>query len=682
MAKASNAYLPHVDGLRGIAILAVVIFHAFPESLTGGFIGVDVFFVISGFLITGLVLREIEAGNFSLATFFARRIRRLAPAAIVVLFVTTLAALVVLMPDTLMLYGESLAATVALHANYYFADNSGYFDGASYTKPLLHMWSLAVEEQFYLVWPLVMLVLATRGRWLLVSVAVALLLVSLVHAELVLRRNPEFAFYSLTTRAAELLVGAVLAILVGRHGLGRSLSRNVGDALGLAGLAMVMVSLVVVNERWTFPGLTVMPACLGTALLILAGLHGESRIGRLLAIAPLRLPGLISYSLYLWHWPVIALATYTLERQPSVTEMSALVAASFALATLSLVWVERPFRRPGGALELSVRPAFGFVLASTALFAGIGLGMKHLKGLPQRYPADTQALLAAVERKRPLPPGCVLSSKEPTLYSFGECGAGAAHMPKLLLVGDSNAEHFSPFFEVVAKREGFAGISLSRGGCPPLPGYYGRKWVGHKVKRCAVMHREMIRLVETTPGLTHVILAARWPRHAREARLDAAAFPRLGARHDAAAASLEAQLEATVAWLRGRGLNVLIVDQIPDFADALPTRCVLTSDAASAGRCGIARAEAEGRMRATTAVLHRVATAHATGVYIYTPLDALCTPTRCPILIDGGLVYHDYGHLSVHGAEVLTRMHAGGRPPQIPAEFWRAGRSARAEARP
>lgn len=663
IAKPANAYLPHVDGLRGIAILAVVVFHAFPSVLPGGFIGVDVFFVISGFLITGLVLREIEAGTFTFRDFFVRRIRRLAPAVVVMLLATTIAATIILMPDALVRYGRSLAATAALHANYYFLENSGYFDGASHAKPLLHMWSLAVEEQFYLVWPLVLVVLARRGRALLIATAI-LFAASLAHAHYEASRLPAFAFFSLSTRAYELLVGAVLAVLVKRHDLARIASGPATQAFGFVGLGLIAASMLIVDGAWTFPGLSALPACIGSALVIFAGLGSASPVGRAVAVAPLRLLGLVSYSLYLWHWPVIALATYRLERPPSTIEMSALIFASLALATVSLIFVERPFRLAGGSR--SALAAFSAAAVATIAFVFAGFALRWSDGLPQRFDEGTQALLSGLERRQDRETVCSEAVGKSAVMRFGACRTGGETTGTLLLAGDSNALHFVPFFAEAAARRHLVGTVIGSGGCPPLLDYINSTWNSATARRCQDLQRRILEFVEANPSLRAVAIAARWPRQAGQGR------------SSAAEQVLAARLQATIDVFRARGLEVLVIDQIPDFADVLPSRCALSARQDESEKCGLARRDAEARMAIASRILERVVSRYPGGVHLYRPMQQLCGPDICPILIANGLVYRDYDHLSVHGAELLARYDAAGREAGIPEAFWRAAAAGRA----
>jgi peptidoglycan/LPS O-acetylase OafA/YrhL len=326
-------YLPHVDGLRAIAVALVVVFHAWPSVLPGGFIGVDVFFVISGFIITRQLAAEMESGGFSYLAFLGRRIRRLIPAAAVCCILTAMAAAVILMPDALEMFSRSLVAVWGMLANFYFFKETGYFDAPAAEAPLLHMWSLAVEDQFYLTWPLLLLLLFKR-QWTRPQMLVALALLaalSLAHSQHAATHHPQAAFFLPLSRAFELLAGCALALAL-PFLTTPSRGRGLIDA---AGLILVLGSAVLLSGQTPFPGFAAVPAIVGSMLLIGTGLTGSTPVSRVLSLPPVLLVGKMSYSIYLYHWPVLALATYALGRAPNAAEAGVLVAVALVLAALS-----------------------------------------------------------------------------------------------------------------------------------------------------------------------------------------------------------------------------------------------------------------------------------------------------------------------------------------------------------
>jgi peptidoglycan/LPS O-acetylase OafA/YrhL len=298
------AYRRDIDGLRAVAVGAIVVHHAFPDLLPGGFIGVDVFFVISGYLITRLIAEARDGGAFSWGGFYLRRARRIIPAYLLVVLVTAALAAWIEMPRLLAMTGAATAASGAFAANLLFAQTAGYFAPGAQQNPLLHLWSLGVEAQFYLVWPAVMALLSWRPlRSRRATLSLALLLASLILAQLLVARGAAvWAFFGLPMRAWEFLVGGVLALGLVRPPGERSTAVLAGSLGGLT----IAASLFLLAEASPFPGLSAVPVCLGAALLIWSGQGGRPGLA-VLRLAPMVGLGRISYSLYLWHWPLVVL---------------------------------------------------------------------------------------------------------------------------------------------------------------------------------------------------------------------------------------------------------------------------------------------------------------------------------------------------------------------------------------
>ena len=418
----AEGFRPDIEGLRGLAILLVVIFHATLLSgagaqLSGGFIGVDLFFVVSGFLITGLLLREHERhGTISFSRFYARRVRRILPAAAVVLLVTIPASylLVSLLsrPDTM---SDAAAAALSV-ANIRFALTTDYFNPAGYS-PFLHFWSLGVEEQFYLVWPLLFLAAAWHGSRRRIGAAlVGLIIVSLAASLWLTDRNPGYAFYLLPTRAWQLAAGGLLALIVSSpwrvpSSSMKRLSAGVLITAGWLAVAALIGAALLFGSNTAYPGLAaVVPTAAAVALIA----SGSARFGpgALLRLAPLRFLGKISYSLYLWHWPILILGALALDHNLSFAggasdaltwlspvQAAGLALASVAVAALSWAWIEEPFRRgqvhlprPSRVVLAGVTTMLTIAIAGTAL----GLGAQStLAGLSVPAPVDSPALVAA-----------------------------------------------------------------------------------------------------------------------------------------------------------------------------------------------------------------------------------------------------------------------------------------------
>ncbi|RYF45069.1 MAG: acyltransferase, partial [Comamonadaceae bacterium] len=342
LTPSQSSYRPDIDGLRAIAVLAVVIFHASPRWLPGGFIGVDIFFVISGFLISGILLDGLARSDFSYADFYARRIRRIFPALSLVLSATFLFGWYILLPDEFRQLGKHVLASTGFIANLAFWNEAGYFDTAVEAKPLLHLWSLAVEEQFYILWPAV-LIFAWRSKRVFFWTLFAIVVSFVVNVALV-KRHPDFAFYLPLTRVWELGAGALLAWWVRNRGA-RRLPAPLRSLLVLAGLVCIGAGLVLINKNKSFPGYWALYPVVGACLCIGSGpdtwIHR-----RLLGSRPFVLVGLISYPLYLWHWPLLAYARVLQEgfADPPRTWRMAAVAIAVVMAWLTYRFVEQPIR--------------------------------------------------------------------------------------------------------------------------------------------------------------------------------------------------------------------------------------------------------------------------------------------------------------------------------------------------
>lgn len=477
-------YRRDIDGLRAVAVLAVILFHLNTHLLPGGFVGVDIFFVISGYLITKNIATELGAGHFSLVEFYRRRIKRIAPVMLTVIACVLLAGYLVLLPEDLAAMAKSAFWSVGSLANVYFWHevDTDYFAATSAQLPLLHLWSLGVEEQFYLAWPLLLMLawrlVPTRGKpvsALNLALALTLLTIPLSVGMAILgyAHDSRFIYYMLPTRAGELMMGAAAALWAIKHpNAGGSGLRSV--AMAWCGVALVAMSMLLLNETQPFPGWRVLPPTAGAALLLLAGrAQADTWLQHCLSRAPMVWVGKLSYSLYLWHWPVLAYWRYVYG-EPGVLAGVGLLLLTFALAQLSYSLVEQPARHSrGSALSVFARQFAGpgavvMLLALTLVF-GDRLGIPthsqgYMKQLAQRrldikpaYQFDWVCQRQLLQAKDISDSRCVL-------------GSASDQPPQVLLWGDSNAAHYIPMLEVLARQEGFTFRNFAIGSCPPLLG--------------------------------------------------------------------------------------------------------------------------------------------------------------------------------------------------------------------
>jgi peptidoglycan/LPS O-acetylase OafA/YrhL len=504
----SPAYRSDIDGLRAIAILLVVGFHAFPHQVGGGFIGVDIFFVISGFLITGLISGALADGRWSLADFYLRRMRRLFPALLTVLLACMVFGWVTLFPADYSNLGRDIGAGAGFIANLVLLHSAGYFDTASELKPLLHLWSLGVEEQFYIIWPLT-IAIVWRWRRTPLCMAIALLVVSFAWNVVLTRTNPLAAFFLPVTRFWELMLGCVLALLTltGSHapvptsgGTNQSPRRYESPAMqelaAWAGVSLIVAATVFIRPTSNFPGWWALLPTLGAALLIFAG--KTTSINRWLGHPALVYIGLISYPLYLWHWPILAYLRILRFSEPTALMKFGAICLAFILAHLTYRFIERPIRfgTRGPFRPIAVSAA----LAVTGMF---GLLIYAHHGIPSRFPANIQMLVRdfAGEARINRTDTCLVKT-------FSTIDAGNETNNKrrrIVLWGDSHAEHLVPGLCELERRHHASRLVLhTLGGCPPIFSFNSEM-----VPNCSTTNQTVGHAIETEKPDT-LILAANW----------------------------------------------------------------------------------------------------------------------------------------------------------------------------
>ena len=603
-------YRPDIDGLRALAVLAVLAFHAGIPGFAGGFVGVDVFLVISGFIITARIRAEVEAGQFSVAGFYERRIRRILPMLAATLLATALAAPVLLPPEARADLARSLAAAAGFVSNLYFWKTSGYFDVAAQTRPLLHTWSLSLEEQFYLVVPLLLPGLLRRfpGRAVLLLLVAALASFGL--SLWLTARAPTTSFYLLPTRAWELLLGSLLAFT--RPGAIRK--RAYREALAAAGLALILVPVAAYDEATPFPGLGAVPPCLGAALILLAGGSGPSRVGMLLSAQPCVAVGLVSYALYMVHWPLIVFTRYALLRDPDGPETVALLAACGALAYAGWRWLETPFRRPAHPLPRAVL----FRRTGVALAGCLALGLAAGFGAAPAGPAGTP--LAGLEREGWRGGRCFLEDQDPAAWAGEACRIRAGTGRTALLWGDSFAAHYVPGLARNAGTLSHDVLQYTAAGCPPLFDHRSRAR-----PTCAAFNTRLPEIIRAY-GVSQVVLAARW---------------------DLVPPRALATLPDTLARLRAMGVSVALIGPSPLFAFDVG---LLGARGAGIRGDGSAAWFAETGHRAA-ATLRRL----APEVGLADPEAFFCAGPLCRYRADARDLFVDYGHLSDAGSDQAVR---------------------------
>lgn len=488
----SRSYRADIDGLRALAIIPVIWFHVGLPGLPGGFTGVDTFFVISGFLITGIIHDELCEDRFSFRRFYERRFRRIAPALLAVLLTTAAVGWILLLPADLIALARSAIAALLMIPNVYFWGEAGYFALGESATPLLHTWSLGVEEQFYLLFPIILIFF---NRLRITHIAVAILTIgSFVFCVIGTALFPAAAFYLLPTRAWELGLGAFLALSAIR------VPPRMLHPISWLGLALVVGAAVAIQKSLLFPGYLALAPALGAALLIACGPMGI--VNRALSMRPLVTIGRMSYSLYLWHWPLFVFLRYV-EPDLSSGQKLAAIAIAFILAWLSYRYIERPTRSP----QIPTKHLVIFGSSASALLLSATALMIKADGAPERFDQRTLALAAQRNDLAPLAHKCV---NTPLAAVPQHCQIGSGR-PGVLLIGDSHAAAQS---SGIAAGFQMATQVYAMNSCPPAVGWTSPALSAKDRTVCERRNSDLLRAI-AAPGNEVVVLAAYWPSHAR-----------------------------------------------------------------------------------------------------------------------------------------------------------------------
>lgn len=626
-------YRREVDGLRTIAVLPVILFHGGFAAFSGGFVGVDVFFVISGYLITFLIIDEIGEGRFSIRRFYERRARRILPALFFVMLTCVPFAWVWMTPSQFKDFSEAIVAVTLFSSNILFWLQTDYFAPLAELNPLLHTWSLAVEEQFYVFFPLLMIFLWRFGRARVLGVIVCLALLSLLLSEWMWRAYPAANFFLIPTRAWELGVGSICAFLAHR-GL-----RRESQVLSALGLGLILFAIFAFDEKTPFPSLYALVP-VGGAALVLMFCGPVTWTGRLLATPPMVGIGLLSYSAYLWHQPLFAFARIRGEIHPSTALILALAAASLGLAYLSWRFVEQPFRRSRGRLLPSQAAVFGASGAAIGLFMAFGLYGYVSGGMPARFganPIRTAYLDSAkASPKRDLChsyPGHMVAPADACQF-FVEGGDVA-------VFGDSHAITLSMGMARVLEPEGRGIWQFSASPCAP----------SYRLERddpCTLWTNETVQFIIDNPTIQNVVVAYRI--YSAIGGDHAGLYPDLpdtvsDARAQQILRSFTATLEAFVA----AGKTVILLEQVPEIPKDMED-LIYSAASLDAPISGVTW-DWWTRRREKFDREFQI----PPGVRIVNADDVFCDETLCLAGKDGVSYYFDDDHLSVAGATLVAQ---------------------------
>ncbi len=636
-------YRPDVDGLRAVAVLAVIAFHINRSWLPGGFYGVDVFFVISGFLITANILRVLAPGSdgqpaFSYPGFLAGRVRRLAPAMLLVVAATLISAQILLRPEDAVAVAHSALWAVFSASNFYFwlfSDNS-YFAASSAELPLLHLWSLGIEEQFYLLWPPVLVLLHRVLRpaallFVVLSFAVASICIPALYAGI----DPMFSYYMLPTRCGALLLGCALTLALAVLPRLR-VGRTAADLAGFSGAALVAAGFALLSESYAYPGLHTFIPAVGTVLLLFAGLHPGALVTLLLNNALLVQVGRVSYSAYLWHWPLLAFYRYG-HADVSLAAGCWLFAITILLAFMSHRLLESPLRR---ARLNPQRVAALMLLVPGAAIVCLAVAVLETKGLLLRGNGTDYARLMQQTRAQAKPVGdfqFVCQHAQVTAVHLDEArcvvGAATGHPPSVLLWGDSNSAHYVGMLRTFASAAGARMRNIAHTGCPPLleapDGMVNRK----RLAQCSASLPHVRRALSQYKV---VVLSASWNNYVVNSRRFMPALFR------------------TANALAGQGKQVVILGRVPTMR-GLDALCVEKALSYPGLNCQVASQPLDRLTTVVNDALKRYADA-APNVTYYDANTHLCPAGLCGLRNAQGLrMYADANHLSMQGSLQLGR---------------------------
>jgi peptidoglycan/LPS O-acetylase OafA/YrhL len=623
-----GGYRADIDGLRATAIIAVVLYHLNRTTLPGGYLGVDIFFVISGYLITGILWREVVTGKFSIWRFYERRLRRIAPALIALLLVVTAIAAVIMLPIDLAGYARSLLSVLGFVSNIYFWRDSDYFSRSAIEKPLLHTWSLGIEEQFYILFPMLLILCASIKRTWTAGIILAIIVFSFAANIMSSKIGGGLpAFYLLPTRGWELGAGALLVFSRGR------LSPVFAECAAAVGALLTIAALFLTRSSELLLMPPALPAVVGVALLIWTGSQKSTFVARVLGLRIATSIGLLSYSLYLWHWPVIVFTQYWLVRAPTTLELVAETVVMFVLAFLSWRFVERPFR----GRSMPVRRVVQWSAVGVFVLGGAAAALIFSSGLPGRLSPAAARINAAAGTNYQCPFGSTIAFGASRACKFA-LPSGDPERADAVLLGNSHAQMYAPLVSDILIAHGKQGLLVAANGCLPMT-------ETNISADCAAIAEANIAAVERLEHARVVILGLTWGTNEtgtlvdRTGRISAVQGP----------AGVAAGLVSTVARLRRANKTVIVIGPLatPDWDVA----SILSRSLAFGRPISMPLFTSEAQFDDDYAVVFQ----SLKGVALIRPDQIQCQAGRCDYLLDGRSLFADDNHLAK--AE-LYRMHA------------------------
>ena len=626
-------YRADIDGLRGLSVIAVILYHA-KFGLPGGFIGVDIFFVISGFLITSLIAGDLDAGTFTLRSFWDRRIRRIWPLSLFLMLVVFIGSWFLMMPQQLVGLSHTMIAQGFLSANIYFWKNLGYFQFSAESHPLLHMWSLAVEEQFYILFPIILMTFWRFGKRFVLSLVILIVLSSFILSIWAVPRYPGAAFYLLPTRAWELGIGSVLALAPLRV----PASRLTLNLLAIIGLGLIVVPCFTLSRASEFPGMNALSPCIGASLLIFVGMDGGCRVSKLLGHPVLRQLGLLSYSLYLWHWPILVGLNYLPFDWHGPLARGLAVLVTFPVSYLSWRLIENPFRY--GYMRNKSKAAAGLVLSVSLGIIVLSWVVSDNRGVPSRF--DSQVVLHGT-------PDAV-----PTEFEGEGIAIGADSVEgrtDLVLWGDSHAMSISEVIHDIGLESGLSGSAYLRPGSVPVTGLWmpDKRREGEEARDWA--ERAERAILASPPRM--VLLVARWSVYLDSTDAVVGRLSDTSSDTEVAVDILAESLSAMISQFDEANIQVIIMPEVPLQEHSPQSRSIrahlLDEDIPDYGVIIKSHTKHQARFQEVLARLR------SESFVLFDPSLVMFEGERSRIGLDGRSFYSDTNHLNRFGSETLLK---------------------------
>lgn len=568
-------YRADIDGFRSIAVLLVILFHFELGNFSGGFIGVDIFFVLSGYLISSIVFEQIRNSAFSFSGFYFRRIRRLFPVYVLVMLCTFIAAYWIMLPQDFREFGKSLLASTFYISNILFYLSSGYFDTASHLKPLLHTWSLSVEEQFYLIFPLLAWLLAKLNSRHLFSAFLLLTVVSFTSAIYYIQLDESAAFYLYPFRAWEMFLGTLIALKplpISRSALTRQISASIG-------ILCIAIPSFTYTPSTLFPGWAALLPCLGTMIIIDSSKLSKTWLSNTLSRAPFVYIGKISYSLYLWHWPVFVLYSYSKPNGTDIFDTLLMLALTFAASVLGYLLIEKPTRSGNIRLFKTAAPTYLSTLALSIVLAGLGLFVYKKDGLPSRLDPQIATLALATSDFLKDTSHCFESDNSaiPGL-DYCEYGKPLEAENYVLVIGDSHAGAMMPGVKKAFLGSGVDVLQIWFAGCPPIFGIEKDESVSSTIvdQECTLRNQRTKQFIEENQNrISSIVIIGRWTYYVNGGGIgydqeNSIAIWEEGSQKDEMISNATAMLSAfdkTLRSLNSLNKKIFVVEQPPEISN-------------------------------------------------------------------------------------------------------------------